>query len=204
MEPENVAKSAASLGLRHVVITSVNRDDLKDFGAGHFAKTIHAVRAKLPECRIEVLIPDFRGSRESLDLIYKAKPDIFNHNIETVERLFPEVAPAKSYRKSLEVLKDAFDHGFMTKTGLILGLGETAGDVEVTLRDLREVGVQMITIGQYLQPTPTHFPVKEYIKPSVFLEYEKFARGLGFRSVLSGPLVRSSYHADEQANPLRT
>lgn len=198
-EPIQVAESCAELGLEYVVITAVNRDDIPDGGAEHFAKTIHEIKSRLPECRIEVLVPDFKGKRESLDVLYAAKPDIFNYNIETVRRLFGEITPSKNYQRSLEVLRDASVHGFLTKSGIILGMGETEEEVLEALKDLRSVGVSMITIGQYLQPTPTHYPVKKYYTPEEFILYGKKAKELGFQSVASGALVRSSYHADEQA-----
>ncbi|TGK43874.1 lipoyl synthase [Leptospira andrefontaineae] len=197
-EPLRVAESAKALGLNHVVITSVNRDDLSDGGAFHYKKTVELIRERLPECKIEILVPDFKMREENLEIVYSSKPDIFNHNLETVERLFPTVAPAKKYERSLDVLKHASERGLLTKSGLILGLGETLEEVHQTLKDLRSVGVQMITLGQYLQPTPTHLPVSEYIRPEVFKDLKEFGKALGFRTVFSGPLVRSSYHADEQ------
>jgi lipoic acid synthetase len=197
-EPKEVAQSAFELGLKYVVITSVNRDDLPDGGADHFAQTIEEIRKRIPDSQIEVLVPDFKGKRESLDRVYQAKPDVLNHNIETVERLFPEITPSKNYERSLIVLQDAKDHGFTTKSGLILGMGETEDDIRQTLIDLRNVGVSMITIGQYMQPTITHYPVHRYLKPEEFVYYGKMARELKFSSVASSPLVRSSYHADEQ------
>lgn len=195
-EPKRVAESVAELELKHVVLTAVNRDDLKDGGAFHFAETIREIRSRR-ECNIEVLIPDFKAKRESLDLLFAAKPNIINHNIETVRRLFPSIAPAKNYERSLEVLGEIARQGFKTKSGIILGLGETMEDVEECLRDLFRVGVRMLTIGQYLQPTPTHYPVQEYIKPDVFTHWKEFSYSLGFKVVASSPLVRSSYHADE-------
>ncbi|TGK00602.1 lipoyl synthase [Leptospira semungkisensis] len=197
-EPLRVAESAKALGLQHVVITSVNRDDLTDGAANHYKQTIELIRERLPDCKIEILVPDFKEKEESLELIYSAKPDIFNHNLETVERLFPTVAPAKKYDRSLRVLEHASKRGFLTKSGLILGLGETLDEVRQTLKDLRISGVQMVTLGQYLQPTPTHLPVHEYIHPDIFRELKEFGKSIGFRTVFSGPLVRSSYHADEQ------
>ncbi|MDZ4726625.1 MAG: lipoyl synthase [Leptospira sp.] len=196
-EPVRVAKSVADLELKHVVLTAVNRDDLKDGGAKHFADTIREIRNLRPECGIEVLIPDFKAKQEALDLIYLAKPNIINHNIETVKRLFSDITPQKNYERSLSVLKDIAEHGFKTKSGLILGLGEKEEDVAECLKDLYASGVRMLTIGQYLQPTPTHYPVKEFIKPEIFDHWKDFAYQLGFKIVSSGPLVRSSYHADE-------
>ncbi len=202
-EPKRIAESAQKLGLRYVVLTAVNRDDREDGGVTGFAETILEIRKRLPECRIEVLIPDFKGKLDSLEILYKTMPDIINHNIETVRELFSEVAPQKKYELSLSVLKTTADRGFVTKSGIILGMGETIDQVKSTLRDLRQVGVSMITIGQYLQPTPTHYPVQRYWEESVFSELKTFAKELGFRHVESGPLVRSSYHADEQGNFLK-
>jgi lipoyl synthase len=197
-EPENIAESCRQLGLNYVVLTSVNRDDLADGGASQFANTISAIRSVLETCKIEVLVPDFKGKQASLDIIYSAKPNIINHNIETVESLFHTVAPQKNYHISLSVLKNISEHGFITKSGIILGLGETVEEVEKSIRDLRSCGVSMLTIGQYLQPTPTHYPVKEYVSPILFNHLKKYALSLGFRHVESGALVRSSYHAEEQ------
>jgi lipoic acid synthetase len=202
-EPIEVAESAKELNLAYVVLTSVNRDDLLDGGSEHFAQTIREIRLRLPNCKIEVLVPDFKAKRESLDCIYQAKPDIFNHNIETVRELFPFITPSKNYETSLSVLEDAFKHGFVTKSGIILGLGETKDQILQTLKDLRSVGVSSITIGQYLQPSPSHFPIVEYISPEQFLIYGRIAREMGFANIASSPLVRSSYHADEQAQTFR-
>ena len=199
-EPVRVAESVEILGLRYVVITAVNRDDLPDGGALHFHETVLEIKKRSPECRIELLIPDLKAKRDSLDLIYSAKPDIINHNIETVKSLFREVAPAKNYETSLRVLKDISEHGFVTKSGVILGLGETLDEVKECIQDLRNHGVSMLTIGQYMQPTPTHYPVKEFVRPEVFVELKQFAYSLGYKHVESGALVRSSYHADEQAD----
>lgn len=199
MEPIQVAESALELNLNYVVLTSVNRDDLADGGSAHFAETIYEIKRRLPNCKIEVLVPDFKAKRESLDRIYAAKPDLFNHNVETVRDLFAKVAPSKNYETSLIVLKDASEHGFPTKSGIILGMGETEEQVIQALKDLYHVGVRMITIGQYLQPTPTHLPIVEYVKPEQFVRLGKIAREIGFTNVASSPLVRSSYHADEQS-----
>lgn len=197
-EPKRIAESAISLGLRHVVITAVNRDDLEDGGASHFAETVFEIRKGLPDCKIELLIPDLKVKRESLEIVFDCKPDIFNHNLETVKRLFPEVAPQKKYERSLDVLRIASERGFLTKSGLILGMGETVDEVKECMQDLANVGVGLLTLGQYLQPTPTHLPVKEYVHPEVFKELRIFGKSIGFKGVFSGPLVRSSYHADEQ------
>ncbi|PJZ56705.1 lipoyl synthase [Leptospira barantonii] len=199
-EPKRIAESAISLGLRHVVITAVNRDDLEDGGAAHFAETVLAIREGLPDCKIELLIPDLKVKPESLEIVFDCNPDIFNHNLETVKRLFPEVAPQKKYERSLEVLKIASERGFLTKSGLILGMGETVDEVKECMQDLANVGVSLLTLGQYLQPTPTHLPVKEYVLPEVFKELRIFGKSIGFKGVFSGPLVRSSYHADEQVS----
>jgi lipoic acid synthetase len=199
-EPNKIADSVQKMGLKFVVLTAVNRDDLEDGGATQFAETIRAIQRTSPECNIEVLIPDFKGKDSSLEIIFESKPDIINHNLETVENLFSKIAPQKNYRLSLEVLKKISKRGFVTKSGLILGMGESIEEVQTAIRDLRESGVNMLTIGQYLQPTPTHYPVKEYIAPQVFQELKTFAMGLGYKHVESGPLVRSSYHAEEQAS----
>lgn len=199
-EPQRVAESAIALGLKHVVLTAVNRDDLEDGGAAHFAETLVRIREGLPDCKIEFLVPDLKVKKESLEIIFESKPDVFNHNVETVKRLFPEVAPQKRYDRSLEVLKIAGEQGFLTKSGLILGMGETIEEVKECMRDLAAVGVSLLTLGQYLQPTPTHLPVKEYISPEVFKELRIYGKSIGFKGVFSGPLVRSSYHADEQVS----
>nr|WP_228005281.1 lipoyl synthase [Leptospira borgpetersenii] len=199
-EPKRVAESAIALGLKHVVITAVNRDDLEDGGAAHFAETVEVVREGLPDCKIELLVPDFKVRPESLEIIFQCKPDIFNHNVETIKRLFPEVAPQKKYERSLDVLKIASEKGFLTKSGLILGMGETVEEVKECMRDLIGVGVSLLTLGQYLQPTPTHLPVKSYVLPEVFQELRIYGKSIGFKGVFSGPLVRSSYHADEQVS----
>jgi lipoic acid synthetase len=198
-EPNHIAQSVKDLELRYVVITSVNRDDLKDGGANHFAETIFAIRNVKPDIHIEVLIPDFKGKKENLEIIYKAKPDIINHNIETVERLFPFIAPAKNYSTSLDVLTQVSKNQFIAKSGLILGLGETLEEVKKAIYDLKEAGVSMLTIGQYMQPTKTHYPVVEYVHPDIFKSLKDYAKSLGYKHVESGPLVRSSYHADEQS-----
>ncbi|TGK25333.1 lipoyl synthase [Leptospira stimsonii] len=199
-EPQRVAESAIALGLKHVVITAVNRDDLEDGGAAHFAETLVRIREGLPECKIEFLVPDLKAKLESLEIIFQSKPDVFNHNVETVKRLFPEVAPQKKYDRSLEVLKIAGERGFLTKSGLILGMGETVEEVKECMRDLVQVGVSLLTLGQYLQPTPTHLPVKDYVSPDLFKELRIYGKTIGFKGVFSGPLVRSSYHADEQVS----
>jgi len=198
-EPENVAAMAAELKLRHAVITSVTRDDLADGGAAHFARTVHCVRAALPETGIEVLTPDFQGNEDALARVIEARPDVFNHNLETVPRLYPEVRPQADYQRSLRVLEFAARHsrGAQTKSGLMVGLGETPAEVTKVLRDLLEAGVEVVTIGQYLQPTLRNLPVAEYVVPAQFDAYREYGLEIGFRAVLSGPLVRSSYLAEQ-------
>ena len=200
-EPRRVAEAARKLGLRFVVITSVTRDDLPDGGAAHFAATITAVRELLPGARVEVLVPDFRGEAESLRIVLEARPEVFGHNVETVPRLYPEVRPQADYRQSLEVLRLAGEMApdVVTKSGLMVGLGEDDAEVLAVLRDLRGVGVTALTIGQYLAPTKGHALLVEYVHPDVFAEYARQAREMGFTKVMSGPLVRSSYHAEELA-----
>ncbi len=199
-EPARVAEAARRMQLRHVVLTSVTRDDLPDGGAAHFSHTIRAVRAANPEVVIEVLTPDFGGSAEAIDTVLAAQPDVFNHNIETVRRLTPVVRSNASYERSLAVLHMAKTRGAPTmfvKSGLMLGLGETESDIVEVLTDLRAAGCDIVTLGQYLQPTPQHVPVHRFIPPDEFAKYAELARQLGFVHVASGPLVRSSYHAEE-------
>ncbi|MEW6130758.1 MAG: lipoyl synthase [Acidobacteriota bacterium] len=197
-EPEQVAEAAAQLDLRYVVITSVNRDELADGGATHFAKTIHAVRRRLPAAQIEVLTPDFKGNLEALHLVLDARPDTYNHNVESVPRLYRVVRPQADYQQSLEVLKAAHAYApdILTKSGLMVGFGERRDEVKRLLEDLRTHDVDVVTIGQYLQPTRKHLPVAEYVHPDIFAEYQAFGESLGFRAVFAGPLVRSSYMAD--------
>jgi lipoic acid synthetase len=198
-EPERVARAAARLRLRYVVLTSVNRDDLQDGGAAHFAATIAAVRQALPEAAIEVLTPDFKGDRAALATVLRAAPSVFNHNIETVPRLFARLRPQGRYRTSLEVLEAArgIRPGVSTKSGLMLGLGETDQEVLEVLRDLRASGVLILTLGQYLRPTRDHEPVHRYVAPEAFARLEREARALGFGTVYAGVFVRSSYNAFE-------
>lgn len=198
-EPEHVAQAVAQLGLKHVVVTSVTRDDLPDGGSRHFVRVIAAVRARCPATTIEVLIPDFQGSLESLETVIAAKPTVLNHNIETIERLYPQVRPMAAYGRSLTLLKrvKAADSRMKTKSGLMVGFGETYQEVLQVMRDLRSVGCEFLTIGQYLAPSKRHHPVMEYIHPDVFEEYKKDAEKLGFVYTASGPFVRSSYHAGE-------
>ena len=196
-EPHRVAEAVRRLKLKHVVITAVARDDLEDGGAGHFAETIGAIRAMDPEIIIEVLTPDFNGKQAALRCVLQARPDIFNHNLETVERLTPSVRSRAKYRLSLEVLRTAGEIApdIVTKSGLMLGLGETENELFEAMDDLRSANVRVLTMGQYLRPTPQHLPVVEYISPETFTLYGEIARRKGFEFVASGPLVRSSYHA---------
>jgi lipoic acid synthetase len=207
-EPEQVAQAAAQLKLSYVVITSVNRDELPDGGAEHFAKTIQAVRRRLPRARIEVLTPDFKGNRQALHTVLDAAPDTFNHNVETVPRLYQRVRPQADYQQSLDVLREARRRApeTLTKSGFMVGLGEHRDEVKRLLEDLHENAVDVVTIGQYLQPTRAHLPVEEYVHPDVFNAYKSFGELLGFRAVFSGALVRSSFMAEmvnEEANAER-
>lgn len=197
-EPRRVGEAVALMNLRHAVITSVNRDELFDGGAHIFAKTILEIRSRLPLCKIEVLIPDFMGSEEALTIVLNAQPDILNHNIETVPRLYRTVRPQAHYHRSLEVLERAKSRGFVTKTGIMLGLGETVDEVIEVMGDLRAVECDVFTIGQYLQPTKNHLPVDRYVHPDEFRMLKVRGMELGFKHVESGPLVRSSYHAADQ------
>ncbi len=196
-EPRRVAAACAALGLRYAVVTSVDRDDQKDGGAALFAATIRAIRAAVAGCRVEVLIPDFQGSREALQIVMDAAPDVLNHNIETVPRLYREVRFGARYDRSLELLCRASEMRpeIPTKSGLMLGLGETSEEVLAVLSDLRASGVGIVTIGQYLRPTPAHLPVLRYVPPEEFRMLRDAGLALGFSHVESGPLVRSSYHA---------
>jgi lipoic acid synthetase len=198
-EPANVARMARGLNLKYVVITSVNRDDLPDGGSHHFAETVREMRGALPAARVEVLTPDFCGDLEAVARVLDAGPHVFNHNMETVPRLYARVRPQADYRQSLAVLRFARRRAaadVLVKSGFMVGLGETADEVRDLLRDLRETGTDVATIGQYLQPTRRNLPVSEFIEPSRFDEYRDFGLGLGFKMVFSGPLVRSSYMAD--------
>lgn len=197
-EPRRVAEAVARMGLRHAVITSVNRDELKDGGSQIFAVTIRAIRDRLPHCRIEVLTPDFQGKHEAIQTVIDARPDIFNHNIETVPRLYRRVRPQAKYQRSLDLLRMCKQQGLVTKTGIMLGLGEEADEVRQVMEDLRAIDVDIMTLGQYLQPTKQHLPVERYVTPEEFAEWKRVGLELGFSHVESGPLVRSSYHADEQ------
>lgn len=198
-EPARVADAVAGMNLRHVVITSVARDELADGGASVWAATIRAVRHRNPATAIEVLVPDFKGHLPDVDTVLDARPDIFNHNVETVERLQKPVRVQARYDRSRSVLRHAKTRGFTTKTGIMLGLGERPGEIEQTLRDVVSDGVQIVTIGQYLQPTAQHLPVERWVTPEEFQRWKQFGLSIGLGVVESGPLVRSSYHADEQS-----
>ena len=198
-EPERVAEAIRILGLRHAVITSVNRDELPDGGAGIFAETVRAIRRQLPSCTIEVLIPDFMGDESALATVLAARPHILNHNIETVPRLFPSVRPQGKYARSLQLLTAASELGAVTKSGLMVGLGETNDEVPAVMQDLRRAGASILSIGQYLQPTMAHWPMMRFYEPEEFQRFKEEGLALGFQHVESGPLVRSSYHAEEGA-----
>jgi lipoic acid synthetase len=201
-EPANLAKTIAALALRYVVITSVDRDDLRDGGAQHFVDCIRAVREQSPGTQIEVLVPDFRGRMErALAILEAAPPDVMNHNLETVPRLYRQARPGADYAHSLALLREfkARAPGVPTKSGLMVGLGETDGEILATMRDMRAHGIDMLTIGQYLQPSGGHLPVARYVHPDTFAMFEREAQAMGFRHAAVGALVRSSYHADRQA-----
>jgi lipoic acid synthetase len=196
-EPERVARAIAQLGLRHVVVTSVNRDDLSDGGAGHFAATARAIRRLVPDVRTEVLVPDFQGNGEAIQTVVESPIDILNHNIETVPRLYKRVRPGARYERSLELLAAArrIRPSCLTKAGVMLGLGETTDEIQHVFNDLRAVDCDILTLGQYLRPSPDHLPIERYLPPEEFAALKKEALGRGFRHVEAGPLVRSSYHA---------
>jgi len=198
-EPQRVAEAAKRLGLQHVVVTSVTRDDLPNGGAEHFARTIYNLRKILPDATVEVLVPDFGGSVEAIEVVVRAKPTVFNHNLETVPRLYPSVRPQADYHISLQILNRAkeIDSTVITKSGLMLGLGECSDEVLETMRDLRQVNCDVLTLGQYLRPSPTHFPVVRFIDPNEFDYLRIKGLDMGFQSVVSGPLVRSSYRAQD-------
>lgn len=198
-EPRRVADSIRSMGLRHAVITSVNRDELIDGGAAIFAETIRLVRDRQPGCRVEVLIPDFLGNAEALDMVFEARPEILNHNIESVPRLYSVVRPQAVYARSLTVLERAKSAGLKTKTGIMLGLGETLDEVRDLMADLVAVECDIFTVGQYLQPTPRHLPIVRFAHPEEFAVLKREGEAMGIPHVESGPMVRSSYHADEQS-----
>jgi lipoyl synthase len=196
-EPRRVADAVKQMGLHHAVITSVNRDERKDGGAPIFAETLRLIREQVPGCKVEVLIPDFKGSEEALHIVLDARPDVLNHNVETVPRLYRIVRPQAKYAQSLELLRRAKDRGFLTKSGIMAGIGEESGEILEVMRDLRGVGCDILTIGQYLQPTKNHLPVERYVHPDEFVMYREKGYEMGFRHVESGPLVRSSYHAEK-------
>jgi len=197
-EPLRVAEAVKLMRVRHAVITSVNRDELYDGGAQIFAETIRQVRALNPETKIEVLIPDFKGEEFALDIVLDAFPDILNHNTETVPRLYDVVRPQAKYERTIELLDRAKRRGFVTKTGMMLGLGETTGEVTKVMEDLRKAGCDILTLGQYLQPTKAHLAVDRFVHPDEFKMFKELGREMGFKHVESGPLVRSSYHAEQQ------
>jgi lipoyl synthase len=197
-EAERVAEAAARMGLRHAVITSVNRDDQRDGGAGVFAACIRRIRERVPGCSVEVLIPDFKGDATALQIVIDAAPDVLNHNTETVPRLYRQVRPGARFERSLELLRRAKAAGLVTKSGIMVGLGEEAPEVRETVARIREAGTDILTVGQYLRPSADHLPIVRYYEPAEFAEIKRYALGLGYRHVESGPLVRSSYHAEEQ------
>ena len=204
-EPQRLAEAAAKMGLKYVIVTSVDRDDLPDGGAAHFAKTIAALRARVPECVIEVLTPDFKNKAGGAEVLAKAKPDVFNHNLETVPRLYPSIRMGARYFTSLRLLQQVkeIDPSIFTKSGLMVGFGETREEIGQVMDDLSAAGVDFLTIGQYLQPTPKHAPLDRYVTPDEFAEYAKMAQNKGFLMVSSSPLTRSSYHADEDFKKLK-
>ncbi len=197
-EPRRVVEAVEMMNIKHAVITSVNRDERKDGGAPIFAETIKLIHQRVPGCKVEVLIPDFKGSEEALDIVLAAKPDILNHNVETVPRLYRSIRPQANYQQSLEVLDRAKQKGFITKTGLMLGIGEKTEEVVEVMKDVREVKCDILTLGQYLQPTKEHVPIDRYVHPDEFKMLKMEGLRLGFKHVESGPLVRSSYHAAGQ------
>lgn len=201
-EPRRIAAAIKKMGLRYAVITSVDRDDLDDGGAGIFAETIRRTRIACPDIRIEVLIPDFRGNAQALRTVADGRPDVLAHNVETVPRLYRSVRPGSRYRRSLDLLVHAkkMHPRLFTKSSLMLGLGEAGDEIQEVLNDLRAAGVEIVTLGQYLQPTRENLPVEKFYTPEEFAEFKNYAYSIGFQSVASGPLVRSSYHAEQQAS----
>ena len=197
-EPARVADAVARMRLRHAVVTSVNRDDQTDGGASIFASTVRAIRERVPGCAVEVLIPDFKGKWDALQIVLDARPDILNHNVETVPRLYRQARSGASFPRSLELLRRSKDAGLLTKSGVMVGLGEEREELEETFRSIRGSGTDVLTVGQYLRPSPQHLPVLRYYSPAEFDDLRAFALSLGFGHVESGPLVRSSYHADQQ------
>ena len=202
MEPVRAARAVAAMGLRHCVITSVNRDELPDGGAGIWAETIRQIHRQVPGCSVEVLIPDFQGEQAALQTVIEAKPEILGHNMETVKRLYRRVRPQAGYEQSLEVLRYAQEQGMTVKSGIMVGIGERPEEVLELMADVRETGCQIFTIGQYLQPTKGHLAVDRFVGPEEFSHYRDEGLAMGFDVVEAGPLVRSSYHADEQAAEL--
>jgi lipoyl synthase len=199
-EPERVAQAAAQMSLQHVVLTSVDRDDLPDYGAWAFAETIRQIKAQVPGCSVEVLVPDFQGKEESIRTVLEANPDIYNHNTETVPRLYKKCRPGGRYARVMDIFTTSkrLAPNIPTKTGIILGMGETIEEVVATMRDLRDVDVDILTLGQYLRPSADHIPIDRYVTPEEFAQLKREGMAMGFRHVESGPLVRSSYHAWEQ------
>ncbi len=201
-EPKNVGHAVKLMGLKYCVVTSVTRDDLNDGGAEIWADTIREIRKQSPDCKVEVLIPDFQGNIDALETVLDVKPDILGHNLETVKELYPVARPQENYEQSLQVLMEAKKGGAITKTGIMIGLGETKEQVLTLMQDAIDVRCDIFTVGQYLQPTKNHLPVDRYVHPDEFEFYKTEGLKMGFRSVMSGPLVRSSYHAEEQMYPL--
>jgi len=203
-EPRHVGEAVSQLGLRHAVVTSVNRDELPDGGAAHFAETIRWIRRLNPECRVEVLIPDFCGNKNALTVVLAARPDVLNHNTETVPRLYKRVRPDARFEQSMQVLRQAngrkSEWPLLTKSGLMVGLGETVEELLETFRSIAETGCEILTVGQYLSPTPRHIPIERYYTPDEFSDLRNEALAMGFRYVEAGPLVRSSYHAGRHAS----
>lgn len=205
-EPRRVAEAVRRMGITHAVVTSVTRDDLADGGAHVFAEIIGVIRQELPAVSVEVLVPDFGGNQEALDLVLGARPHVFNHNVETVPRLYPAVRPQAQYRRSLDILARAAECGadLRVKSGLMVGLGETTAEVECTLVDMRTAGCSMVTIGQYLRPSKSQIAVADFIAPQQFVDYRDFALGIGFTEVSSGPFVRSSYGAEKMMKEVKS
>lgn len=205
-EPAAVAEAATRMGLKYVVVTSVTRDDLPDGGAGHFAKTIIAIRKALPAAKIEVLTPDFQGNRDAIETVIQANPTVFNHNVETAPRLYPSVRPQANYEQSLEVLACAkelaqkLNLNIQTKSGMMVGIGETDSEVLEVMADLRAANCDILTIGQYLAPSDAHVPIERFVEPDTFKRWESLAKEMGFTSAACGPFVRSSYHAEDAYN----
>ena len=197
LEPARVADAVARMGLRHAVITSVNRDDQRDGGASMFAACIDEIRRRIPGCAVEVLVPDFKGNWDALAAVLAARPDVMNHNTETVPRLYRQVRPGARFERSLELLRRSRAAGLLTKSGIMVGLGEEWAEIEDTIRAIRDAGTDVLTVGQYLRPSLEHLPLQRYYTPEEFARLKAFALGLGYGHVESGPLVRSSYHADE-------